>query len=95
MVAKHIANKLVTTVTLLYIRYHTLHCTLRREVLLMQNVSRRFTEKCNALRNEMQVYEMYSNIAKANHNKADPPAVSLRVFSVKSGHYYTSCKLEN
>lgn len=59
MVTEHIENKLVTTVTLLYIQYLTQHCTLRHEVLLMQDVSRRFTEKCNALRNEMQVLEMY------------------------------------
>lgn len=61
MITEHRANKLVTTVTLLYIRYHTLHCTLRHGVLLMQNISRRFVDKYNALRNEMHVYEIYQS----------------------------------
>lgn len=58
MKTEHRANKLVTTVTLLYIRYQTPHCTLRHEVLLMHNISSRFIDKYNALRNEMHVYEM-------------------------------------
>lgn len=65
MVTEHIANKLVTLVTLvtlLYIQYHhTLHCTLRHEVLLMQDISRRFIDKCNALRNEMHVEEIFQS----------------------------------
>lgn len=62
MVTEHIANKLVTPVTLLYIQnHHTLHCTLRHEVLLMQDISRRFTDKCNALRNEMHVEEIFKS----------------------------------
>lgn len=46
MVTEHVANKLVTTVTLLHVQYHKLHCTLRHEVLLMQHTSRKLTEKC-------------------------------------------------
>lgn len=77
MVTEHRANKLVTTVTLLYIQYHTLHCTLRHEVLLMQNISRRLIEKCNALRNEMHVYEIHQSHHQGIYNNKDPPAIKL------------------
>lgn len=58
-ITEHSANKQVTTITPLYIQYHILHCTLRHEVLLMQNISRRLTDKCNGLRNEMHVFGIY------------------------------------
>lgn len=61
MVTKYRANRPVTTAKLLIIRFHTLHCTLRHEVLLMQNISRGLIEKCNALRKEMHVCETYQS----------------------------------
>lgn len=81
-----------TTVTLLYIRYHTLHCTLRHEVLSMQNISRRFIDECNALRNEMHVYEI----------SITPPrqiitlqTLLLLNYCVKTGHYYLLVRWSN